>query len=145
VKEKGKLITALEAFASQAKRGTDPNVTAFYSALILHGAAGELGQHLLLAQRSHDRLQRLYKREVIDPDYERLLQGRNNTQIKNLLEFCLKEHSRLNIVLKKFKYGIRITLRREAVIRFRHIGNYWTGDDANFQPILDYCDRVANE
>ena len=138
--------TALEVFASQAKKGSDPDVTAFYASLKRRGAAGELGEYMLLAQRSHDRLKRVHTYDVQDPDYERLLRSRNNFNIARLIDFCIKEQNRLNISLKRFKYGIRITLRREATIRFRHVGDFWTGDDANLQPICSYCDKqVAND
>jgi hypothetical protein len=140
------MITALEAFASTKRRGTDPQVVAFYAALEVNGAAGQLAEYLLLAQRSHDRLKRVHDREYPDPDYERLLRSRNNFNIARLVEFCVQEQARLNIILKRFTYGIRITLRREATIRFRHVEDFWTGDDANLRPICEFCDRlVADE
>lgn len=111
--------TALEAFQSQAKPGKDMKVQAFYSTLRLHGVAGQLGQYMMLAQRSHDRLKRVHDREIPDPQYEKLMRNRNTFNINRLHDFCVQEHARLNIILKEFRYGMRITLRREAVIRFR--------------------------
>jgi hypothetical protein len=139
------VIRAIEAFQSQAPRGTDKNIIDFYTALKVHGAAGQLGEYLLLAQRSHDRLKRVHDREVQDPDYERLMRSRNNFNIARLVNFCLEEQNRLNIIIKRFKYGIRITLRHEAVIRFRHVEDFWTGDDANLQPNCEYCDRIISD
>lgn len=135
--------TAMEVFLSKAKKGTDPGNEEFYRSLEVNGAAGKLGKLLLWAQRRHDRLREFYKLEVQDPDFERKIKGLNNLAIGAVIDLCLQEQSRLNIIFKRFSYGIRITLRREAVIRFRHIEDFWTGDDANLQAICRYCDRIV--
>ena len=143
--------TAREVFESQTKfdkrtgKNSDPEVAEFYHCLRLHGAAGQLAEFLLLSQRSHDRLKKVHDSEYPDPDYERLMRGRNNFNIARLIEFCLTHQNNLNISMKHFNYGIRIRLRREATIRFRHIEDFWTGDDANLQPICAYCDRLVND
>lgn len=147
---KPKMKTAREVFASQARKGTDPGNVAFYSALRMHGSMGLLGEYLFLAHRSHVKLKELYNREVIDPDYERKLRGLNNFNIDRLKDHCVLRHDQMpTVIFKQFKYGYRITVQNEAVIRFRQRKirrsemRYWTGDDANFDPIMNYCDRLA--
>lgn len=127
------------------------------------GARGRLGGYLLLAQRAQHQVQKVLAHPIVDPDYLWMKHNRNNFAIERLIGFCVENQKRLNLTIRFYSYGVRITLRREAKIRFRRLSvtkrsadalhrfkkaeakeEVWTGDDANLSPIFDYCDRMVH-
>lgn len=111
----------------------------------MHGAAGKLAKLLLWAQRRHVKLQEFYQYEVQDPDYGRKIKGLNNLAVGAIIAHCLEYQSILNIRFKRFPHMARVILRPKIVIRFRHVEDFWTGDDANLQVICEYCDGLVND
>jgi hypothetical protein len=134
------VLKAIEVYNTQKRSEIDD----YMAALKPFNERGKLGAWLLLAQRSQWQVQKVLAHEVVDPDYLRLKHLRNNFAIQRLIDYCVEHQAKLNLTIKFYKYGIRVTLRREAMIRFRRVEEEWRGDDANLAPICDYCDRMVH-
>lgn len=135
--------TAHEIYSS-----SDPHlITAYYDALETLGLQGNFAKKLLSAQRTQARYQKAAANPPPDGDYLRYVRNRNEYAIADLVKFCLAHRHELPIRLRDFKYGVRVTIRSFAALRFRAQGapGKWTGDEANLVPICEFCDALMRE
>lgn len=139
-------MKAHEIFESQEKN----DIGAYFIALDEIGLAGKLAHYLLRAQRTGDRELKAAKHPGASPyeDYLRFMHSRNDFAIRELLMFCTEPwHMKAlaHVRLKRFKYGIRLTMRNQPAIRFRRIDGRWRGDESNLGPICAYCDGLMRD
>jgi hypothetical protein len=134
--------TAIEIYDSSNRE----EIGSYFIALDGLGQQGQLAKLLLRAQRTGERERRAAQQPDASPygDYLRLMHSRNDFAVRELIMFCTEPWHNKGFSIKKFKYGIRVIIRKRHAFRFRKVdqGRRWQGDSANLEPICDYCDEL---